>query len=114
MKSATPGQSTSPAEVTNVSPHGVWLFVGERELFVPFKEFPWFREASVGEITNVQLPSPHHLYWPDLDIDLAVESIEHPEKYPLVSQGQPNKRLQPAKARRRIAKKRKRPTRLRG
>src|SRR3989304_8322524 len=61
MKSAALGQSTSQAEVTNVSPHGFWLFVGERGLFVPFKEFPWFREASVREITNVQLPSPHHL-----------------------------------------------------
>ena len=104
MKSAAPGQSTSPAEVTNVSPHGFWLFVGERELFVPFKEFPWFREASVREITNVHLPSPHHLYWPDLDIDLAVDSIEHPEKYPLVSKAQPNKRLQPAAARARDKK----------
>src|ERR1700736_2661228 len=93
MKSAAPGPGTSLAEVTNVSPHGFWLFIGERELFVPFNQFPWFREASVREITNVQLPSPHHLYWPDLDIDLAVESIEHPEKYPLVSQVQ-SKRLQ--------------------
>ena len=104
MKSAAPGQSTFPVEVTNVSPHGFWLFVGERELFVPFKEFPWFREASVREIANVQFPSPHHLYWPDLDIDLAVESIEHPEKYPLVSTAQPNKRLQPPAARTRPKK----------
>src|SRR6266849_6439645 len=102
MKSAAPGPSTSPAEVTNVSPHGFWLFIGERELFVPFKDFPWFREASVREITNVQLPSAHHLYWPDLDIDLHVESIEHPEKFPLVSrQAQPHKRVRPAAARRR-------------
>jgi len=100
MKSAALGQSTSQAEVTNVSPHGFWLFVEERELFVPFNQFPWFQEASVREITNVQLPSPHHLYWPDLDIDLAVESIERPEKYPLMSQAQPNKRLQPTAARR--------------
>jgi len=104
MKSAAPGQSTSPAEVTNVSPHGFWLFVGQRELFVSFKEFPWFREASVRQITNVQLPSPHHLYWPDLDVDLAVESIEHPEKYPLVSKAQPNKRWQPTAARARSKK----------
>jgi hypothetical protein len=55
MKSAAPGQSTSPAEVTNVPPHGFWLFIGERELFVPFDRFPWFREASVREITNVQV-----------------------------------------------------------
>ncbi|MGQ0736753.1 MAG: DUF2442 domain-containing protein [Acidobacteriota bacterium] len=101
-------------EVTNVSPHGFWLFVGERELFVPFKEFPWFREASVREIANVQLPSPHHLYWPDLDIDLAVESLEQPEKYPLVSKAQPNRRLQPAKARGPAVKKRSSRVRLRG
>lgn len=114
MKSVAPGPSTSPVEVTNVSPHGFWLFIGERELFVAFKEFPWFRDAAIAEITNIQLPSPHHLYWPDLDIDLAVESIEHPESYPLISQVQPNKRLQPAKARRRTGKKRNNRARLRG
>ena len=85
MRSATLGRSTSQVEVTNVSPHGFWLFVGERELFLPFTLFPWFRDASIRTISNVQLPSPHHLYWPDLDIDIAVESIEHPERFPLVS-----------------------------
>jgi hypothetical protein len=114
MKSAAPGPSISPAEVTNVSPHGFWLFIGERELFVSFIQFPWFREASVREIANVQLPSPHHLYWPDLDIDLAVESIEHPERFPLVSQAQPDERLQPTKARRSSGKKPNRSSRLRG
>jgi len=99
MKSAMRGPSTSPVEVSNVSPHGFWLFVGDREMFVSFKDFPWFQDASVRQIANVELPSPHHLYWPDLDVDLAVESIERPEKYPLVSQAQPNKRLQPTAAR---------------
>ena len=95
MKSVAPGPSTSPVEVTNVSTHGFWLFIGERELFVAFRDFPWFKEASIRAITRVELPSPHHLYWPDLDVDLAVESIEHPEKYPLVSQARSNKALQP-------------------
>ena len=88
MKSGALGRSTSPAEVTNVSPHGFWLIIDDQELFVAFQHFPWFRDASIRAITNVQLPRPHHLYWPDLDIDLAVESIEHPERYPLVSQAQ--------------------------
>src|SRR5216117_1247888 len=104
MKSAAPGSSTSQLEVTNVSPHGFWLFVGEREMFVPFDPFPWFREASVREIANVQLPNPHHLYLPDLDIDLAVESIEHAEKYPLVSKAHPISRPQPTVARARAKK----------
>jgi len=95
MNSAALGRSTSPVEVTNVSAHGFWLFIAERELFVPFAQFPWFREAAIGAISNVQQPSPHHLYWPDLDIDLAVESIEHPERYPLVSKAQPRKASQP-------------------
>lgn len=85
MKSDARAPSTSPAEVTNVSAHGFWLFVGDGELFVAFEHFPWIREASIRTITNVELPSPHHLYWPDLDVDLAVESIEHPERFPLVS-----------------------------
>ena len=95
MKSAAPGRSTSQIEVTNISPHGFWLFIDETELFVPFSDFPWFKEASMAQITRVELPSPHHLYWPDLDIDLAVDSIRHPEGYPLVSKAQPNRPLQP-------------------
>jgi hypothetical protein len=85
--------------VTNVSTHGFWLLVDAREMFLSFKDFPWFGEATVRQITHVERPSPHHLYWPDLDIDLAVDSIEHPERYPLVSKVQPVRRPQPTTAR---------------
>ncbi len=85
MKSATPGTSTSDIEVTNISKHGLWILLDNRELFLPFDEFPWFRNAAVGAILNVERPSSHHLYWPDLEIDLAVESIENPERFPLLS-----------------------------
>lgn len=104
MKSATLGRRTLAVEVTNISPHGFWLFIDGRELFAPFNEFPWFAEAAVRQMTAVRRPSPHHLYWPVLDVDLAVESLEHPERYPLVSRVRSNKRLQPTKARRRPLK----------
>ena len=91
MRSEALGTNTSEVEVTNISQHGFWILLRDKELFVPFREFPWFREASVGAILNVKLPHPSHLYWPDLDIDLAVESIEHPERFPLVSKVAPNK-----------------------
>jgi hypothetical protein len=97
--------------VTNVSPHGFWLFVGDQELFVPFKDFPWFKDASIQQISRVELPRAHHLYWPELDIDLAVESLMHPERYPLVSQPPLDKRSRPTKARRRTVKKRSGPVR---
>jgi len=87
MKSAVLGPGTLAVEVTNVSKHGFWLLLGDEELFVPFADFPWFRDAPIGKLTDVELPSPHHLYWPALDIDLAVASIRHPEQFPLVSRG---------------------------
>jgi hypothetical protein len=85
MTSAAHGTSISVPEVTNVSRHGFWLLVADEELFLPFDAFPWFRDASIAGITDVQRPSPHHLYWPLLDIDLSLESIRHPERFPLVS-----------------------------
>ncbi len=92
MKSAKRGKRTSDVEVTNVSPHGFWLFVKEVEHFIAFEQFPWFRNATIAQLTNVKLPSPHHLFWPDLDVDLAVKSLEHPELFPLVSKTSPGSR----------------------
>jgi len=86
MISATLGASISVVEVTNISQHGFWVLLNDEELFLPFSEFPWFRDVAVGKILHVELPSPSHLYWPELDVDLAVESIRHPERFPLVSQ----------------------------
>jgi len=83
MKSSQRGAFTSGAEVTNISPHGFWLLLGERELFVSFRDFPWFRDASVGKISRVEWLSSDHLYWPELDVDLSVRSIEHSEEFPL-------------------------------
>ena len=114
MRSAAPGPGTFPVEVTNVSPHGFWLFVDDEELFVSFTSFPWFKDASIGQISQVQRPSAHHLYWPELDIDLAVDSITHPERYPLVSQSQHDKRSQPANTPQRTPTKRTARARLRG
>ncbi|MDD5267816.1 MAG: DUF2442 domain-containing protein [Methylococcales bacterium] len=89
VTSAMLGISTSPVEVTNISKYGFWLLLGDEELFLPFSEFPWFRDANVANILHVELPSSNHLYWPDLDIDLAVESIRHPEQFPLASHVNP-------------------------
>jgi hypothetical protein len=80
-----PGAATLEAEVTNISQHGFWLLLDDRELFLAFEEFPWFKQAPVAAILLVQRPTPGHLHWPDLDVDLAVDSIEHPDRYSLKS-----------------------------
>lgn len=78
-----PGPATSEVEVTNISQHGFWLLLDGHELYLPFEEFPWFRQATVDAITRLEQPRLGHLYWPELDVDLTVDSIEHPERYPL-------------------------------
>jgi len=82
-----PGIATLDAEVTNISRHGFWILLDDQEHFLPFAEFPWFAKATVDQILRLERPHPHHLHWPELDVDLAVESIEHPEKYPLKARG---------------------------
>lgn len=75
MKSITHGKGFSGIEVINISKHGIWLATRDNELFISFKEFPQFLDASVRKLMNVEQPTPNCLHWPDLDIDLAVESI---------------------------------------
>jgi hypothetical protein len=84
MKSHELGASTSAAEVTNVSSHGVWLLVDGAEYFLPYESYPWFKKATISQVMNVEQPHPQHLHWPDLDVDLEVESLLAPEAYPLV------------------------------
>ncbi|MGH8056109.1 MAG: DUF2442 domain-containing protein [Candidatus Entotheonellia bacterium] len=90
MRSGRPGKGISEVEVTNVSKHGFWLFIHKREVFLPFEHFPWFWDVPIRKLFNVELPQPHHLYWPDLDIDIAMESIDHPDRFPLISKVWPN------------------------
>lgn len=80
------GSNTSAAEVTHVSKHGFWLLLGDEELLLPFDQFPWFKQATVEQLTTVEWPTPDHLYWPQLDVDLSVSSIRRPQDFPLISQ----------------------------
>ena len=82
---AMPGTTTSDVEVTNVSSHGFWILTDGRELFLAFDDFPWFRDASIAQVTAVQEVRPGHFRWPELDVDLDIKSIEDPERYPLVA-----------------------------
>jgi len=80
-----PGVATSEIEVSLVSNKGFWLLLKNEELFVSYAEFPWFKQATVEQVTTVEWPTPNHLYWPLLDVDLAVDSIRDPSQFPLVA-----------------------------
>ena len=83
MSSSTLGQNISEVDISLVTAKGFWIFVHSKEYFLSFDEYPWFRNARIAEIMNVELKNQHHLRWDDLDIDLELDSLEHPECYPL-------------------------------
>ena len=83
--SETHGTITSKTEVSNISAHGVWLLCGDGEYFLSYDQFPWFENAPVKHIFHLEEPHPGHLYWPDLDIDLSLEIIQNPERFPLTA-----------------------------
>ena len=83
MKLAERGTSTSRVELLSVSSRGIWLSVREKEYFLPSEDFPWFKNARLSEIQHVKLVHGHSLRWEDLDVDLALDSLEHLDRYPL-------------------------------
>jgi hypothetical protein len=80
-----PGSTTLAPEVTHISKHGFWLLLAEEELLLPFEQFPWFKQATIEQISQVEWPTPDHLYWPLLDVDLSVASVRDPVQFPLIA-----------------------------
>ncbi|MFP4333812.1 MAG: DUF2442 domain-containing protein [Campylobacterales bacterium] len=85
MVSEKLGENILDVEVTNISKNGFWIFVDDRELFLPFDKFPWFKNSTIDEITDIKREGERHLFWEKLDIDLTVEMIQNPDRYPLVA-----------------------------
>jgi hypothetical protein len=85
MKSKKNGAATSAAEIQGVTKLGLWLLVKGKEYFLGFKDYPWFRRASLADLFAVKLLHGHHLRWDKLDIDLELRSLDHPDRYPLRS-----------------------------
>lgn len=82
------GTVTSEIEVTNVSQHGLWLYVRGSEYFLPYSDFPWFHEHPLKSVLKVSEPRENHFFWEDLDVDLSLDMIKHPEKFPNISNAQ--------------------------
>ena len=84
MKSLRHGKNIS-ASVENITPFGIWLLANDKEYFLKYEDYPYFKDQPLRSIQNVQLLHGFHLYWPDLDVDLEIDVLEHPDQYPLRS-----------------------------
>ena len=78
------GTTTSALEVANISQHGFWLF-HEGGGTLPYDEYPGPRGTS-GHL-RVEDHGGGHFYWPDLDVDLSLEIVRHPQQFPLLARG---------------------------
>jgi hypothetical protein len=58
--------------------------LNEKEYFLPFSSFPWFRQAKLEELFNVEVINNNHVFWPAIDIDLSLDIIDDPDKFPLI------------------------------
>lgn len=84
MKSLKNGKNIS-ASVENITSFGIWLFVKGKEYFLDYHAYPYFQHKTIKDIKNVKLLHGFHLYWPGLDVDLEIDNLDNPEKYPLKS-----------------------------
>ena len=85
MNSSVDGKNISEIEIQNISGFGIWLLVRGKEYFMSYEKFPWFKNTNINQILNVNLSPTGKLYWSDLDIDLSVEILEAPERFPLIA-----------------------------
>lgn len=69
-------------DVTRIDSRGLWLYVDGQEHYMPYDHFPWFADATVRQICHVERYGSSHFHWPDLDVDLTLDMIDHPEAYP--------------------------------
>ena len=84
MRLSKPGKPIS-VSVENITPFGIWLFAKGKEYFLRYEAYPYFRDQALRDVQDVQLLHGYHLYWPGLDVDLELDNLENPEKYPLRS-----------------------------
>ena len=84
MSSSPLGNNTSPVEI-NITRFGLWLCLYDEEFFLSYEEYPFFKNASIPDVYNVELHHTHHIYWPALDVDLSTDILKNPHHFPLIS-----------------------------
>ncbi len=72
------------ASVLMINNQGIMISVEGNDYFLSYNRVPWLKDATVRNILNIKMSGKNAVEWPDLDIDLEIDSLKHPERYPLV------------------------------
>ena len=76
--------ATTLVSVLMINAQGIMLSVQGRDYFLSYNRVPWMQDAPIRSVLNVQMSGSEAIEWPDLDVDLEIDSLRHPERYPLV------------------------------
>ena len=74
---------TGNIQITNIERDGFWILFPDNEYFVSFDRYPPFKQAKIEQIFNFRYDEDE-IRWIDLDVDIEIEALKHPENYPLI------------------------------
>ncbi|WP_106829347.1 DUF2442 domain-containing protein [Parabacteroides pacaensis] len=67
-----------------INAQGIMLSVQGNDFFISYNRMPWLRNARISDVLNVRMCGHSAIEWETLGIDLEIESLKHPERYPLI------------------------------
>ena len=76
--------SSTSVGVLMINDRGIMISVQGQDYFLSYNRVPWMRDATINEVLDVQMCGKNAIEWPKLDVDLEVDSLKHPERYPLI------------------------------
>ncbi len=76
--------SSISAGVLMINDKGVMLSVQGNDYFLSYNRVPWMKDATINEVLDVRMSGRNAIEWPKLDVDLEIDSLRHPERYPLL------------------------------
>ena len=63
---------------------GIMLSVKGNDYFISYNRIPWMKHACISDALEVRMSGKNAIEWPKLDVDLEIDSLKHPERYPLI------------------------------
>ena len=71
-------------EILMINDKGIMLSVQGQDFFLSYNRVPWMKDATISDVLDVRMSGNNAIEWPKLDVDLEVESLRHPERYPFL------------------------------
>ena len=84
QNSIVSGTNTS-VKVHAIVSNGIMIEAYGNTYFLPYKSNPWFENAKITDVFNIEPVGYTGIRWDALDVDLSIESLTNPERYPLIA-----------------------------